>query len=54
MTGVGLPELALMIVIALFLFGPSKLPHLGRSLGGAITNFKKTLSDSKTDRIEKT
>lgn len=41
MFGFGVPELLLILVILLVVFGPGKLPQLGSSLGGAIRNFKK-------------
>jgi len=41
MFGFGVPELLLILVIFLVVFGPGKLPQLGSSLGGAIRNFKK-------------
>ncbi len=36
----GAPELILILVIALVIFGPSKLPEIGRSLGKALGEFK--------------
>lgn len=36
----GAPELILILAIALVIFGPSKLPEIGRSLGKAINEFK--------------
>ena len=41
MFGLGLPELIVIFVIALLVFGPKKLPELGKSLGRAIAEFKK-------------
>ena len=41
MFGFGMPELIIILVILLVVFGPGKLPQLGASLGGAIRNFKK-------------
>jgi sec-independent protein translocase protein TatA len=41
----GLPELLLIIAIALLLFGPSKLAVLGKGLGEGIKNFKTALKD---------
>lgn len=38
--GVGLPELVLIFVVALLIFGPKKLPEIGRSLGKAIRGFQ--------------
>lgn len=41
MFGFGMPELVIVLVIMLVIFGPGKLPQLGASLGGAIRSFKK-------------
>jgi sec-independent protein translocase protein TatA len=41
----GAPELIVIFIVALVIFGPSKLPELGKSLGEAIRGFKKTMSD---------
>lgn len=41
MFGLGFPEMLLIFVIALIVFGPKKLPELGRSLGRALSEFKK-------------
>jgi sec-independent protein translocase protein TatA len=38
--GVGLPEMALILVLALLVFGPKKLPEIGRSMGKAIKGFQ--------------
>jgi sec-independent protein translocase protein TatA len=38
--GIGLPEMALIFVVALLIFGPKKLPEIGRSLGKAIRSFQ--------------
>jgi sec-independent protein translocase protein TatA len=38
---IGAPELIAVLIAALFLFGPQKLPELARSLGGAVGEFKK-------------
>lgn len=39
--GIGLPEMAVILVLALLIFGPKKLPEIGRSLGEAIRGFQK-------------
>jgi TatA/E family protein of Tat protein translocase len=44
---VGLPEMAVIFVIALVLFGPKKLPELGRRLGTAIGHFRRLRSEMK-------
>jgi sec-independent protein translocase protein TatA len=38
--GIGLPEMILIFVVALLIFGPKKLPEIGRSLGKAIRSFQ--------------
>lgn len=40
----GVPEIILILVVALLFFGPSRLPSLGKSVGEAIRGFKKGLS----------
>jgi sec-independent protein translocase protein TatA len=42
----GFGEIAIILVIALLFFGPSKLPQLGKSLGDAIRGFKKGINSS--------
>ena len=39
--GIGLPEMAVIMVVALLIFGPKKLPEIGRSLGKAIRGFQE-------------
>jgi sec-independent protein translocase protein TatA len=41
---IGLPEIAIVLVIALLVFGPKRLPELGRSLGNGIREFKGSIS----------
>lgn len=47
MFGLGLQELLVILVIALVIFGPSKLPQIGSGLGKAIRDFKKGVSSDE-------
>jgi TatA/E family protein of Tat protein translocase len=42
---IGIPELLIIFVIALIVFGPKKLPDLGRSLGKSISEFKRASNE---------
>ena len=42
---IGMPELIIILVIALIIFGPRKLPELGKSLGRSINEFKRASAD---------
>lgn len=46
---IGLPELLVILFIALLLFGPGKLPEVGRSLGKTVREFKKELAGIERD-----
>ena len=46
MFGIGIPELAIILVIILIIFGVGKLPDIGLALGKGINNFKKSASDN--------
>jgi sec-independent protein translocase protein TatA len=49
MGGLGFPEMVVILIIALVIFGPNRLPALGESLGKAIKGFKEGLKDDKPD-----
>jgi sec-independent protein translocase protein TatA len=53
---IGIPGLILVLVIALIIFGPSKLPELGRAVGSTLKEFKKStrdlVSDDVTDKVQ--
>ena len=49
MFGLGIQELLIILVIALVLFGPGKLPQIGSGLGKAIRDFKKGLSGDASE-----
>jgi len=44
---IGFPELLIILTIALLVFGPKKLPEIGKSIGKAIREFRKTTDEIK-------
>jgi sec-independent protein translocase protein TatA len=55
MFGIGMPELIIILVIILIIFGAGKLPEIGAGMGKAIRNFKGATSDAdekEPDKIE--
>lgn len=53
MFGIGMPELIIILVIILIIFGAGKLPEIGAGVGKAIKNFKGATSDSENKDREK-
>ncbi len=53
MFGLGMPELIIILVIALIIFGAGKLPEIGSSLGKAMTGFKKSLEEPREGQGKK-
>jgi sec-independent protein translocase protein TatA len=45
---IGMPELVIILVIALIIFGPRKLPELGRSLGRSIGEFRRASNELRS------
>ncbi len=47
--GIGLPEMAVIMVVALLVFGPKKLPEIGRSLGKTIRSFQDASQEFESE-----
>ncbi|WP_413175377.1 TatA/E family twin arginine-targeting protein translocase [Anabaena azotica] len=47
--GIGLPEMAVIMVVALLIFGPKKLPEIGRSLGKTIRSFQEASNEFQNE-----
>lgn len=47
MFGIGMPELLIILVIILIIFGAGKLPEIGGAIGKGIKNFKKSVNDAE-------
>lgn len=57
LSNIGIPGLIIILVIALIVFGPSKLPEIGKSFGSSLKEFKNAtkdiMSDDDSDNKEK-
>jgi sec-independent protein translocase protein TatA len=49
MPGIGIPELIIVLVIVLLVFGPKRLPQLGKQLGGGMREFKDSIQGKDND-----
>lgn len=49
MFGIGVPELILILIIGLVVFGPGKLPEVGKAIGRSLQEFKKATSGITDD-----
>lgn len=53
MFGIGMPELILILIIGLVVFGPGKLPEIGKAVGRSLNEFKKATSGIMNDEPTK-
>ncbi len=53
MFGIGMPELIIILVIILIIFGAGKLPEIGAGVGKAIKNFKSATTDADKKEADK-
>jgi sec-independent protein translocase protein TatA len=52
MFGIGMPELIIILVIIMIIFGAGKLPEIGAGIGKGIKNFKKATNEDEEKKIE--
>jgi sec-independent protein translocase protein TatA len=50
MFGLGVPELVLILIIVIVIFGSSRIPELGRGLGEGIRNFRKGMKGDEDEK----
>ena len=50
--GIGFPELMIILVIIMIIFGAGKLPEIGSAFGNSIRNFKKSMKDAEKENEE--
>jgi sec-independent protein translocase protein TatA len=50
MFGLGIPELLVILVIVVLIFGTSRIPELGRGLGEGIRNFRKGIKNDESEK----
>ncbi len=53
MRSIGIPELLIILAVAVLLFGGKKIPEVAKGLGEGIKNFKNALKEEKKERDEK-
>ena len=51
MPKLGLPEMLVILLIVIIIFGANRLPQLGRGIGSAIKNFKEGIKDGNNEKI---
>ena len=52
LSNIGMPGLILIFIVALIIFGPKKLPELGRAVGQTLSEFKKSARELTSDVVE--
>jgi sec-independent protein translocase protein TatA len=52
LSNIGIPGLILILTLALIIFGPKKLPELGRAVGQTLSEFKKSARDLTSDVVD--
>ncbi|MEG3921281.1 twin-arginine translocase TatA/TatE family subunit [Microcoleus sp. POL10_C6] len=53
MFGLGLPEMGIIAVVAILIFGPKKIPELGNALGKTLRSFKEGVGLAEDEAVEK-
>jgi sec-independent protein translocase protein TatA len=53
MFGLGLPEVAIIAIVALLIFGPKKIPELGGALGKTLRGFKEEIKNPSLEEEER-
>ncbi|MEG4858248.1 twin-arginine translocase TatA/TatE family subunit [Microcoleus sp. K1-B6] len=52
MFGLGLPEMGIIAVVAILIFGPKKIPELGNALGKTLRSFKEGVGQSDDEAVD--
>jgi len=52
LSNIGIPGLILILVLALIIFGPAKLPEIGKAAGSTLKEFKKATTDLVSDDVK--
>jgi len=51
MFGLGIPEMAIIGIVAILVFGPKKIPELGTALGKTLRGFKEEMGKTEADKV---
>ncbi len=52
MGDVGVPELIIILIVVLVIFGPGKVPEIGKAMGKAVHDFRAAMQDTTSDKTE--